>query len=140
MALATQGSSGKGDGVKVGTTGRVGSLMTQEMECVKRATRCSSHHSPRKHQAEVVSGSCDAVPRKAVRWRKQPPSKHGSSSNNGVAQPRRRCGLRVPMLRGDDGLTDGDVNSDKVEKKGGVWRSEAIDLECRPSKLGFSKL
>ena len=138
MPWTTQVSSGKGDGVKVGTTGRVGTLMTQEMECVKQASRCSSHHSPRKQRAEAVSVSCDAVPRKAFKWRK-PPSKHGSSSS-GVAQRRRRCGPHVPMLRGDDGLMEEDVKSDEVEKKGGVRRLEVIDLKCRLSKFGFSKL
>ncbi|WOL10390.1 hypothetical protein Cni_G19145 [Canna indica] len=148
----TQASSGDGGSVKVGTTGRISTLMMQELECAKQSQRSSSSHPRRKLQAaEPVSAHCSAVPRRAFKWKKTS-SKfggRGDGDGDGLAHHRRGKPLHVvPMLRPDDGrLMERNTNAGEMEKKGYKFKVEVVDLKCgrnilgtHLSKLRFSKL
>ncbi|XP_008803761.2 uncharacterized protein LOC103717230 [Phoenix dactylifera] len=159
MPRTTEIINANGDSVKVGTTGTIGSLMSQELESMKQPSQASSS-SRRKSQTGPVSVPCGASPKKTLH-RKNPPNESGSSgsssSSNGTAhrtpgdahKPRhnpRKNGHRVPMLGSDDIAIDRNPNTDKVDKKGQPYIVEVVDLKCsnpmssRLKKLGFSKL
>ncbi|XP_026656487.1 uncharacterized protein LOC103695858 [Phoenix dactylifera] len=156
MPWTTEVINGNGDSIKVGTTGTIGSLMSQELESMKQSSQASSS-TRGKHQTGPVTVPCGASPKKTLQ-RKNPPNESGSSRSSSDTDHRtpgyghkprhnpRKNGHRVPMLGSDDIPIDRNSNIDKMEKKGQPYIVEIVDLKCsnpmssRLKKLGFSKL
>ena len=154
--------TGNGDQIKVGTTGKVSSLMSRELESVKQSAQASSS-SGKKHQDPPVSVPCGYSPKK-TQLRKNPPNDPGSSSNSSSSsnfdskspadaqkpKPKpRRNEHRAPMLAATEITPEKNTSKEKTEKKkkkGHTYIAEVVDLKCnnpmssRLKKLGFSKL
>ncbi|XP_065025067.1 uncharacterized protein LOC135649978 [Musa acuminata AAA Group] len=147
--------SDDGEGsLEVGTTGTIGSLMTRELESMKRSEQASSS-ARRRQQTGPVFVPCGAAPGKASRRRNQADGCGSSGSSIGQdhcadAQKRRHStrknGHRVPILGSGDSPMARNSGTDKVEKKGHGYTVEVVDLKCsnpmsnRLKKLSFSKL
>ncbi|XP_043689414.1 uncharacterized protein LOC122640320 [Telopea speciosissima] len=150
---------GGGGSVRIGATGTVGSLMTRELDSVKRSPQ-SSKSSPRKSPTLSVSVPCVSRPKRLPRTTVvNVASTSGSSSNHkspGSTRKTRSSVLKkshsIPMLGSDDTIVDNSPNRKKPDKKGS-YIVEVVDLKCgshdRPwsnpithqlRKLSFSKL
>lgn len=155
--------------VKVGTTGTVSSLMSQELETVNdspqpppAAAAAAASSSRKKLQTAPVSVPCGYNPKRS-QLRKNTPldpgssssgSSSSSSSNSGSRSPLdtqkpkpRRNGHRSPMLNPAATATEKNAAKENAEKKKGhAHIVEVVDLKCnnpmssRLKKLGFSKL
>ncbi|KAJ6791018.1 Uncharacterized protein M6B38_246310 [Iris pallida] len=142
--------------VKVGTTGTVSSLMSQELETVKDSPEpaaAAASTSRKKLQTAPVSVPCGYNPKRSQLRRNTPldpgsSSSSSSSSNSGSRSPLetqkpkpRRNGHRSPMLNPAT-----EKREDTQKKKGHTHIVEVVDLKCnnpmssRLKKLGFSKL
>lgn len=157
MTRAAELVHGEGGTIKVGTTGTIGSLITQELEAIKVTPRAAATPQLRR-QGCPVSVPCGANPRKIV-LRKSSSNVASNSSNNGrtdrvsseesCQQTRkisRRHTFSSPILHSDGVLADRSSSMEKVKKKGNRYGVEVVDVKCsnpmssRLRKLGFSKL
>lgn len=148
--------------VKVGTTGTVSSLMSQELETVNdspqppAAGAAAASSSRKKLQTAPVSVPCGYNPKRTQLRKNTPldPGSSSSSSNSGSRSPPdtqkpkpRRNGHRSPMLNPAATATEKNAAKENAEKKKGhAHIVEVVDLKCnnpmssRLKKLGFSKL
>ncbi|XP_072986480.1 uncharacterized protein [Typha latifolia] len=148
MPQATELMDTNGGSVKVGTTGKIGSLMSQELDSMKNPPKASSS-SRRRHQTAPVSVPCGASPKKAIQRKNPQNGNTGHRSPGDGHKPRRNIrenGHQAPMLSSDSNHTGRNPNIDKVEKKGHAYIAQVVDIKCsnpmssRLRKLGFSKL
>ncbi|KAJ4976692.1 hypothetical protein NE237_001798 [Protea cynaroides] len=150
---------GGGGSVRIGATGTVSSLMSKELDSVKKSQQ-SPKSSLRRSPTIPVSVPC------VSRHKKQPrttvvneASTNGSSSNHRSPGSIRKTrssihknAHSVPMLGADDTVVDNSPNRKKPEKKGS-YIVEVVDLKCgshnkawsnpithQLRKLSFSKL
>ncbi|XP_057951005.1 uncharacterized protein LOC131145839 [Malania oleifera] len=153
-----------GGSIKVGTTGRIGALMTRELESIKSAPQTPAS-SRTKALLNPVSVPCSATIPKILKPRRS--LDEGSSSGGGssstatsgrksleIAQKTKsfnRKTHRIPMLSSDNISSDGTPTREKKDKKGPYV--EIVDIKCgrtdrawaspiknQIKKLGFSKL
>lgn len=124
-----------GNQVKLGTTGKIGSLMSKELESIKKSPHASAStsSSPRKLQKPPVSVPCGYSPRK---------SQPRKNSENG--QKIETCKIELPDAVETEKRS---TNLEKQEKKKKhVHIVEVVDIKCnnpmssRIKKLGFSRL
>ncbi|ONK75279.1 uncharacterized protein A4U43_C03F15210 [Asparagus officinalis] len=150
-----------GDQIKIGTTGKVGSLMSKELECIKNSPQAS--YSPRKKlQGPPVSVPCGYSPRRSQQRKNQPNDPSSSRSSNcsntdsqssaddqkTKTKPRRNEHGSLMLASTETTLekNPGKEKLEKKKKKGHTHIVEVVDLKCnnpmssRLKKLGFSKL
>lgn len=162
MVQKLEAIKGGGGSIKVGTTGTISSLMTQELESIKTApqTPVSVRHKP---HTVPVSVDCNYGTPKRLQVRKsmdEASTSGGSNSMNGTGRipqngQRRKSSSknthRAPMLGTDNTALDRTPSREKIEKKMNIV--EIVDIKCgspdkawaspitnRLKKLGFSKL
>lgn len=149
-----------GDPIKIGTTGKVSSLMSKELESIKNSPQAS--YPPRKKlQDPPVSVPCGYSPRRSQQRKNQPNDPSSSRSSNcsntdsqssaddQKTKPKpRRNEHGSPMLASTGTTLEKTPSKEKLEKKkkGHTHIVEVVDLKCnnpmssRLKKLGFSKL
>lgn len=117
--------SSNGDSLKVGATGKIGTLMKQDLDC--GSSKKPPQPPPRSHRRHLVTESvsvhCNGIPWTAFK-------------------PQIRRGRHAPILGANDSLLMAKLESS--ERKS--CRVEVVDVKCgsllsnRLGKLGFSKL
>ncbi|PKA52606.1 hypothetical protein AXF42_Ash001587 [Apostasia shenzhenica] len=150
-----EATNGTGDSIKVGTTGRVASLMSQELDSMKNNPPASS--SQRRTQTPPVSVPCGYYSHKRSQPRKNLPSETGRSNNcntdNGRLQSTenlrlkpQKGGSRASILSKEEVDIEKQTSRGEAKKKERTCLVEVVDLKCnnpmssRLKKFGFSKL
>ncbi|XP_010276031.1 PREDICTED: uncharacterized protein LOC104610892 [Nelumbo nucifera] len=167
MVQTLEAIKGGGGSVRIGATGTISSLMTRELDSIKRTqTLMPSRRNP---SMVPVSVPCGVATPKKLQPRRNSTSEastscsSGSSSSNktnyrstgNTQKTRHNVGKnvhRIPMLSSDDITVDRTPNRGKPDKKA-PYIVEVVDIKCgnpdkawstpitnRLKKLNFSKL
>ncbi|XP_028556257.1 LOW QUALITY PROTEIN: uncharacterized protein LOC110093644 [Dendrobium catenatum] len=120
--------------IKVGTTGTIGALMSQELESMRNSAHTSSFQ--KKNRSKQVSVSCV---HSSIR------TDHGNLGKANNKQKSLANGQLAPILS-NEANTDKNTRTKRPWKKIHTYIVEAVDIKCnnpmsnRLKKLGFSKL
>ncbi|KAG0477273.1 hypothetical protein HPP92_014114 [Vanilla planifolia] len=141
-----------GGSVKVGTTGRIGALMSQELELMENSSQTSSSFQ-KKSVGNPVSLPCVYAPKRTLT--RKIPSSESSSSSNSKADPeklgqrlnqRPSRNLHLAPILSNEATAGRNTSRTKSKKTGNTCMVEVVDIKCnnpmssRLKKLGFSKL
>lgn len=157
MVQTLDGIKGGGGSIRVGTTGKIGALMSRELEYVRSTNQAAPSSSKALTDTETVpSGVPSSKILKSRRSLDETSSSSSCSDHKGLRISQKTKGrsektYRIPMLGSDIIALDGTPTREKADK--GSYLAEVVDIKCRNTertwakpikkqikKLGFSKL